>query len=453
MPVMNNSKCIQSVAAILLSLLSCAAAIAGENWERVVLISLDGLTAKDAASLTDTEYGTPVLGKLASSGRRALSVTPTTPANTFPNHVTMVTGTSASRHGIFDNDKFAPGTDRHGLFYHYYSDIKVPTLFSVARSAGLKTAAIWWPLTTGAPVDHLLANIPGDVRERGALIFATASADIREVLGSPEQAEEISDDLRLRAAIAALEGQPDFLALHFTALDSAQHQFGIGSKEARLALQTIDGQLGEFIDAMQSRGMFRGATIIVASDHGFTPVHTAVQPGYLFRDLGLVTLAEDGSIEQWLAYPWPGGVAMAVYINPEAGNADQLRVRADDAIAQLAGHPADFVHAVYRGEELARWGGYPQAYAIVNLRDGFAVSGGFEAPLLRDGLRTQAVHGFVPDRDGTHGALILYGAGVTPGSDLGVVAMEDIAPTIAALLSVTLPQATGVDLLAEQPAD
>lgn len=143
---------------------------------------------------------------------------------------------------------------------------------------------------------------------------------------------------------------------------------------------------------------------------------------------------------------------MAIYLNPRADDPGAARTGADRAIEMLVNHPADFVHAVYRGAHAARWGGYPEAYALLNLRDGFAVTGNFDGPLIRGGVRSKGVHGFVPDRQGTHGALIMSGAGVPLGLEFGIVHMEDIAPTIAGLLSLHLPDATGVDLLARTRA-
>ena len=49
----------------------------------------------------------------------------------------------------------------------------------------------------------------------------------------------------------------------------------------------------------------------------------------------------------------------------------------------------------------------------------------------------------MPDRSGTYGALILSGAGIQAGVRLEVVRMEDIAPTIAKLLGLSLPTAEG----------
>lgn len=433
----------KSVAALTVLCAFIAATAQAAPSKRVVLISIDGLTAEDSMRLGRLDAATPTLEALVASGVRAQGVVPTTPANTFPNHVTMVTGVSAATHGILDNDTFAPGTDRHGLFYHYASDVKSMTLFEAARESDLKTMAIWWPVTTGADVDYLLADIPGDVLERGKYVYASASPEIRKVLRAPENAGEMTDALRLQSAIGGLEGRPAFMAIHFTELDSAQHEYGVGSTEAMAALQDTDRRIGEFLEALAAAGMREGTAIIIASDHGFSSLHSAVFPGALFRTYGLLQLNEAGELEKWLAYPWPGGGALAIYINPEVEDRDAARNLVDHLIALMQNHPADFVKSVYKGDDLRRFGGYPDAYALVNAKKGFAFGGDLDSVLVRGGTRTKAVHGFVPDGPFMYGSLILSGAGVKESGRLGIVRMEDIAPTIAYLLGLSLPNAEG----------
>lgn len=410
---------------------------------RVVLISIDGLTAADSVRLGRLDTATPTLEALVASGVRAQGVVPTTPANTFPNHATMVTGVSAAKHGIFDNDIFAPGTDRHGLFYHYASDLKSKTIFEAAAEADRKTMAIWWPLTTGADIDYLLADVPGDVRERGKYVYASASPEIREVLRSPENAGQMTDALRLEAALAGLAGRPDFMAIHFTELDSAQHEYGVGSPEAMAALQETDHRISEFLGALDTAGMRRETAIIIASDHGFSSLHSAVYPGTLFRAYGLLELDDTGAVREWTAYPWPGGGALAIYINPQAEDRSAAINLVDHLITLMRNHPADFVKSVYKGEAMGRFGGYPDAYALVNAKSGFAFGGDLDSVLVRSGTRTRAVHGFVADDAAMHGSLILSGAGVNANSRLGIVNMEDIAPTVAYLLGLSLPGTEG----------
>lgn len=88
----------------------------------------------------------------------------------------------AIRHGILGNNQFDPSIwawdednyDRQPP-YRDHSLIKVPTLWSAARSRGLKTAAVAWPQTFGGPIDYalgiLLAAIDGaGLRDRTVIV-------------------------------------------------------------------------------------------------------------------------------------------------------------------------------------------------------------------------------------------------------------------------------------------
>ena len=64
----------------------------------VILLSLDGVRY-DYAERAET----PGLDRMASTGARAQRLLPVFPANTFPNHVSLATGTYVDTHGIVGN--------------------------------------------------------------------------------------------------------------------------------------------------------------------------------------------------------------------------------------------------------------------------------------------------------------------------------------------------------------
>ena len=71
----------------------------GDSLEpTVILISLDGTRTRDL-----NEQDSPTLMALARRGLQAERLIPAIPTNTFPNHVTLVTGVAPERHGIVNN--------------------------------------------------------------------------------------------------------------------------------------------------------------------------------------------------------------------------------------------------------------------------------------------------------------------------------------------------------------
>src|SRR3954469_327045 len=118
----------------------------------VVLISVDGLAHYYFA---DPKAEMPTMRKLAAEGARAKMMKASLPTVTWPNHTTLVTGVQPGKHGVIGNNYF----DRtEGKVIPLIPDpifnkdeiVKVPTVYDVAKQAGLKTAAICWPASRGA---------------------------------------------------------------------------------------------------------------------------------------------------------------------------------------------------------------------------------------------------------------------------------------------------------------
>src|SRR5687768_11860803 len=69
----------------------------------VILVSVDGLAG---FYLDDPRADMPTLRRLAKEGARAKGMVCSFPTVTWPNHTTLVTGTSPARHGVIGNNYF-----------------------------------------------------------------------------------------------------------------------------------------------------------------------------------------------------------------------------------------------------------------------------------------------------------------------------------------------------------
>ncbi len=96
----------------------CAREPAGPT---VILISIDGFRS-DYVDLAQP----PHLDRLIANGVRAELMEPVYPANTFPNHYTIVTGLYPENHGIVDNNFYDPELEAEFGF-------KNPATFSESR--------------------------------------------------------------------------------------------------------------------------------------------------------------------------------------------------------------------------------------------------------------------------------------------------------------------------------
>ncbi|OYZ30624.1 MAG: alkaline phosphatase family protein, partial [Novosphingobium sp. 16-62-11] len=91
--------------------------------------------------------------------------------------------------------------------------------------------------------------------------------------------------------------------------------------------------------------------------------------------------------------------------------------------------------------EIAQLGGNPQASFFVDLKPG-ALAAGFDpkAPLARPS-RTKGMHGYFPTLPEMRSTFLIMGKGVAKARNLGEIDMRAIAPTLAARMGASLPDA------------
>lgn len=102
---------------------------------------------------------------------------------------------------------------------------------------------------------------------------------------------------------------PAAAVLWFSDPDHTMHAAGMGSPEARRALQENDARLGMLLERLAQLGLAvdggqdRGCDLLIASDHGFSTIERAEPPEPVLRDTGLAEgtdyVATAGGI--WLA--------------------------------------------------------------------------------------------------------------------------------------------------------
>jgi predicted AlkP superfamily pyrophosphatase or phosphodiesterase len=91
-------------------------------------------------------------------------------------------------------------------------------------------------------------------------------------------------------------------------------------------------------------------------------------------------------------------------------------------------------------------GGTPMASFWVDFKPGFTMGTNPAAPPMGPGT-VKGTHGYFPTHPEMRATLILSGPSIAKRGSLGEVDMRDIAPTLAKILQVQLPQAEGKPLL------
>lgn len=212
----------------------------------LLLISIDGFTPKYLEL-----YQPPFLSKLAKQGAFSSQMRPVFPSKTFPNHISIVTGVYPQKHGIIHNDFYHPEIGKQYSMGMGKSDSRWLTakpIWALAEQQGIKTATYFWP-ESEVPVQGVLATYmqPYDGKVPNA-----------------ERLQQVIDWLALPA-----DSKPEFLTTYFSLVDTAGHDYGIHSVQARAAVLEIDTLLAEFYQQLQQRGL-DDLNMIIVSDHGMT---------------------------------------------------------------------------------------------------------------------------------------------------------------------------------------
>jgi predicted AlkP superfamily pyrophosphatase or phosphodiesterase len=421
---------------------------AGVLAEPVLLISIDGLQPADVIEAEKRGIDIPNLKRFVKEGTYASGVRGVLPTVTYPSHATLITGASPSKHGIIGNTTFDPMQVNQGGWYWYASDYQLPTLWDAVAKAGMTTANVHWPVSVKA--DAIKWNIPQVWRTGHAddakLMKALATPGLVESLETklgdyaPGIDETIAgDETRGRFAAALIaDKKPDFATVYLTALDHEQHGEGPDTPQAYAILKRIDAIVGTLVAAEMAA--HPGAVIAVVSDHGFSKVDTEVNLYRAFIDAGLITLDAGGKIKSWEASPWNSGGSSAIML--ARPNDAALSDKVSALLQQLKSDPKNRIAAIADAVEIKKMGGNPEASFYVSFEPN-AYAGGFkgkDAPLVSPS-GSKGTHGYFPNSALMRSSFMMMGKNIARGRNLGEIDMRAIAPTLAGIMGVALPDA------------
>ena len=415
----------------------------------VVMISIDGLKPDYVLQADKHGLKIPHLRRFLKEGAFAAGVKGVVPTVTYPSHTTLVTGVLPSRHGILANTPFDPYGKNWGGWYWYAEDIRVPTLWDAAAAAGLTTANVDWPVTVGADITYNIpqywrAETPDDHKIMRALSRpAGLLAEAEKELGSYPEGNDYTvaaDQQRAKFNVYLLEKKkPRLLLCYFSGLDTEEHESGPYSPGTFAVLEQIDALVGQVRAAAERVGNGR-AVVCIVSDHGFFRVEKEVRLNSVFREEGLLELNEKGKVSSWKAFAWSSSGSAAVLLSDPNDAAVASKTRS--VLGELARDPNHGIQSVLEKGDIARIGGFPNATFLVGMREGFKISEEASGPRLRS-FKASGSHGFLPDQPEMNSVFFISGPGIPSALPLGFIDMRDIAPTLATILAISLPQAEG----------
>ncbi len=404
--------------------------------QKLVLLSVDGLRP-DIYRAPESQHRFPNILELESAGASADTVETIYPSTTYPAHATIVTGVPPRTHGIYSHLASLDPTEKARPWCWFAPVLKAPTLWDVARASGRRTAALSWPVSADAAIDHNIPEIwnpavadphkdfETPARYATPALFAEVAQVLMPILGKADP-----DELRGEAALYLWNHyQPDLLIVHFVWYDSQAHTFGPASAEALAALESADRAIGKIRDAISSDP---STALVVLSDHGFVPVEKEAAPLVILAERGLFARGADGSFALRRLGAVNAGGSMAVYWLEQPSADDRRRLAG--ALDQLGATGA--VQEIVDRQKLEALGADPDAELMIEAAPGFGFSDRLEGPVLSDTPKDRGTHGYLPTHPGMEAMFIAVGREFAPGKKLGRISIKQIAPTLAHIMGL-----------------
>jgi hypothetical protein len=304
------------------------------------------------------------------------------------------------------------------------------------------------------PVTYWTSAFPHPVRPPASAVATPAE---REARGLHAWAyTPFPDELLLALAQAGVtklnlgrRQTTDVLAISFSALDTVGHAFGPRSHEVQDSLMRLDRLLGDLL-ATLDRSVGRGRYLLaLTADHG-----VAAYPEQLLaegQDAGRVSgerlrqvLGQALTAELGAGKHLSSVLYTDIYLAPGVHERLKQRPGALGRVLTAVGTVPGVV-AVFDGDELRDPAKLTDPLARAAALSHFPGRSGHIVFAPRTNWLTTATgttHGTQHDYD-QHVPVVLYGAGIRPGRYDAPVTPADIAPTLAALVGVSLPTAEG----------
>lgn len=205
--------------------------------EHLVVIGCDGMSPDGIRNAS-----APVMKRMMLNGAWTLKARAVMPTDSSPNWASMITGAGPEQHGIFSNNwntnrfQIEPTVrGANGMF---------PTVFGRLRE--FRPSSVIGCFYEWDDFGRLL--------EYGAL-------DVLKECKNPT-------DTASRAIEFILSRKPAFTFIHFDNVDHAGHRYGHGSSAYYRAVDAVDGQIGQILEALENSGMMERTIILLTSDHG-----------------------------------------------------------------------------------------------------------------------------------------------------------------------------------------
>ena len=238
----------------------------------------------------------------------------------------------------------------------------------------------------------------------------------------------------------------DLLSVSFSSNDAVGHSFGPDSPQVQDICLRTDVILGRLLAAIDQQVGLRNSLIVLTADHGVAPLPEAQSahklPGGRLSATDLVDSIEGALQRQFGSGKWVlGNIGTSIYLNRSLVREKGLDPREVERRAAETALTLPHVLRAYTRSELML--GHPAADAI-----GMRIARSFNARRSAD-LEILLEPYWITTKSGTtHGTpyeydsqipLIFLGSSIRPGIVYTHATLNDVAPTLSALLGIPKP--------------
>jgi predicted AlkP superfamily pyrophosphatase or phosphodiesterase len=274
-----------------------------------------------------------------------------------------------------------------------------------------------------------------------------------------------ADEMTLQVALEAFKAHPlgtddytDIFGVSFSATDVVGHTYGPDSQEIMDQMLRLDQYLQTLFNAIDKRVGLSNTIVILSADHGVMPLVEVLQAQRIDAKRVNPSILE-GSVKNALKTQFTNAEGLyefsqpSFYLNKEEIQKRGLKVKEVENVIVKALNASDLVEIIYTKEDLI---GEPRPNDPVFT----LVQNSFFAPrspdvtvilkkyIYMDTYVGGTGHGTVYDYD-RHIPVVFAGPGIEAGTYDQPCGPEDIAPTLATLLKLTIPKENDARVLSE----
>jgi len=216
-----------------------------QNNHTTVILSLDGFRWD-----YPTKTATPALNRIARNGTKAVSLIPSFPSKTFPNHYTIATGLVPDHHGLVNNSFYDEELDKPYSLSNKNARFN-PVFYGgepiwiTAKKQGVKTASFYW---VGTDVDDMHPDVWKKYNQQTPF---------------SERIDTIVKWLKL-----PLAERPRLIMAYYHEPDESGHNYGPDDKRTLKTVREMDQMVGKLYKQINELPNADSINFIIVADHG-----------------------------------------------------------------------------------------------------------------------------------------------------------------------------------------